>query len=95
MVEIEWSPTAESDLDGIIDYIGQDSPQYARSFLERIRETIENLEEFPRMGRQVHELDDPNVRELIILKNYRLIYRLFGEKIQIIRIIHASRLLKF
>jgi len=40
----------------------------------------------------VPELDDPNLRELI-LRNYRLIYRIFEEKIQIIRILHGSRIL--
>ena len=32
MVGIEWSPTAENDLNEIIDYIAQDSLEYALSF---------------------------------------------------------------
>ncbi len=32
MVEIRWSSTAENDLNEIIDYIGQDSGQYASFF---------------------------------------------------------------
>ncbi|TFG04298.1 MAG: type II toxin-antitoxin system RelE/ParE family toxin [Promethearchaeota archaeon] len=44
------------------------------------------------MGRKVPELDDSNIREIII-KNYRLIYTIFKERIQIIRIIHGSRIL--
>ena len=94
MVEIEWSQTSENDLNGIIDYIAQDSLEYALSFYEEVREKVGNLVQFPKMGRKVPELDNPNIRELI-LRNYRLIYRIIGEKVQIIRLIHGSRILDF
>ncbi|MBN1803521.1 MAG: type II toxin-antitoxin system RelE/ParE family toxin [Candidatus Lokiarchaeota archaeon] len=44
------------------------------------------------MGRKVPELNDPNYRELIF-GNYRIIYGIFEEKIQILRIIHSSSML--
>jgi len=94
MVEIEWSQISENDLNEIIDYIAQDSLEYALSFYEEVREKVENLVKFPKMGRKVPELDDPNIRELI-LRNYCLIYRIFVEKIQIIRLIHGSRIPDF
>jgi len=94
MVKIEWSSIAENDLNEIIDYIAQDSLEYALSFNEQVNEKIENLTQFPKMGRKVPELDDPNIRELI-LSNYRLIYRILGEKIQIVRLLHGSRILDF
>lgn len=78
----------------IIDYIAQDSVECALSFYEQVREKIRNLTHFPKMGRKVPELDDPNIRELI-LRNYRLIYRIFGEKVQIARLFHGSRILDF
>ncbi|MBY9005983.1 MAG: type II toxin-antitoxin system RelE/ParE family toxin [Candidatus Lokiarchaeota archaeon] len=56
-----------------------------------MRKKLDNLRSFPQLGRKVPELDDPNIRELI-LRNYRLIYRIFEEKIQIIRILHGSRM---
>jgi len=81
-------------LNEIIDYIAQDSLEYALSFYEQVNEKIENLTQFPKMGRKVPELDDPYIRELI-LSNYRLIYRILGEKIQIVRLLHGSRILDF
>ena len=94
MVEVEWSATAQDELNEIIDYIAQDSLEYALSFYEQVREKVQNLPNFPKIGRKVPELDDPNIRELI-LKNYRLIYRILENKIQIIRVFHGSRILDF
>ena len=50
----------------IIDYIAQDSFEYALSFYEQVREKVENLTKFPKMERNVPELDDPNIRVLIL-----------------------------
>ncbi len=92
MAEIKWAPKAENDLNGIIDYIAEDSIEFAISFYEQVKEKVENLIEFPKIGRKVPEIDDPNIRELIF-RNYRLIYQFLGDKIQIVRIIHGSRIL--
>ena len=78
----------------IIDYIAQDSLEYALSFYEQVREKVEYLTQFPKIGRKVPELDDSNIRELI-LRNYRIIYRILVEKVQIIRVIHGSRILDY
>ena len=94
MVEIEWSSIAQNDLNEIIDYIAQDSLEYALSFYEQVREKVENLTQFPKIGSKVPELDDSNIRELI-LRNYRIIYRILVEKVQIIRVIHGSRILDY
>ena len=93
MVKIEWSELAKDDLKEIYTYISQDASQYADYFLERIYEYIENLELFPRMGRLVPESDDPGDRELIF-QNYRIVYHFSEERVEIITIIHGSRLLK-
>ena len=57
MAEIEWSLKAENDLNEIIDYIAQDSLEYALSFYEQICEKVENLIPFPNIGRIVPEFD--------------------------------------
>lgn len=42
MVEIEWAATAENDLLEIIDYIAQDSPQYAYYFSNNCKKKLKN-----------------------------------------------------
>jgi plasmid stabilization system protein ParE len=46
------------------------------------------------MGRIVPELDEANIRELI-LRNYRIIYRISGDTLQIVRLFHGSRIMDF
>ena len=93
MVDIKLVDKAKSDLKGIIEYLSHDSPQYADYFYERIFESIDNLKSFPEMGRQVPELKDPNMRELI-LQNYRIVYHYDKVIVEIITIVHGKRLMR-
>jgi addiction module RelE/StbE family toxin len=90
MVEITWTLQAQEDLDGICEYIGRDSENYASIFAQRIINAIEKLNRFPEMGRIVPEKNNPQIRELI-LSPYRIIYRLDDDIVLITTIIHGSR----
>lgn len=94
MAKIRWSNDAIEDLKEICRFIALDSPYYAKIFNDRIFEVVENLKLFPEMGRWVPESDVPKARELIY-KSYRIIYQNKGDYLEIITIIHGSRLLKF
>ena len=87
---IEWTDPALDDLQAIRDYIGRDSPYYARRFLERVFDAAEHLQTHPQLGRLVSEADRPDVRELVY-QGYRIIYRISTDRIQILAVIHGSR----
>jgi toxin ParE1/3/4 len=89
-MQIEWSDAALDNLEIIRDYIGKDSPYYARRFIERIFDAAEALQDHPQMGRQVPEADRDDVRELIF-QGYRIIYRTKSDRVQVITVIHGSR----
>jgi plasmid stabilization system protein ParE len=94
MGKIKWTDLAENDLLEIETYIAQDSFTYAFITSEKIINRTFILEKFPKSGRIVPEFENPNIRELIE-GNYRIVYFLKGNKgITILRIHHASRLLK-
>lgn len=93
MAGIKWSKDSLDDLKEICRFIAVDSPYYAKLLKDRVFEMVEHLELFPEMGRHVTESDDPLVRELIC-KNLRIIYRINKEYLEIITVIHGSRLLK-
>lgn len=87
---IKWTIPALDDLESIHEYIGRDSEVYAVSFIEKIFKAVEMLEKFPKMGREVPEANDSNIRELIF-QNYRIIYRIHHDTVQIIAVIRGSR----
>jgi addiction module RelE/StbE family toxin len=89
-MELEWTDPALDDLEVIRDYIGKDSPYYARRFVERIFDAAEALQDQPQMGRQVPEANRDDVRELIF-QGYRIIYRTKPDRVQIITVLHGSR----
>jgi plasmid stabilization system protein ParE len=49
------------------------------------------LADQPMMGRAVAEADSDHIRELVFRKNYRIIYVLRDDCVQILAIIHAAR----
>jgi len=93
MVKVKWSKDAIKDLKEICKFIALDSPYYANILNDRVFEMVEHLELFPEMGRWVPESDDPKVRELIY-KSYRIVYQVKEGYLEIITVIHGSRLLK-
>lgn len=66
----------------IIRYIAQDNPEAARKLGQQLLKKTEELSQFPFKGQKVPEFDEPNIRQLI-LKPYRIIYRIEEEKKQV------------
>lgn len=56
----------------------------------RIGEAADRLAAYPLLGRVVPEFDDPLVRELIVGR-YRLVYRVEGDTIFVVTIVHGSQ----
>ena len=90
-MKLHWSDVAEADLDDIHDYIARDVPYYAELFVDRLIEATDKLEEHPRIGRRITEADQRDeIRELIV-QGYRIIYRVAGEDVHILSVVHGSR----
>jgi toxin ParE1/3/4 len=89
-MKIFWTEPCLEDLRAIGDYIARDSEFYAADLIEQIIMAVEALPRFPKMGRLVPEAQDPDVRELLH-QTYRIIYRLAGESIEVLAVVHGSR----
>jgi len=85
-----WSAPSKDDLKKIYDYIASDSKYYAMKVSQEFVEKSEQLIKLPRIGRIVPEIEDPNIRELIIY-SYRLIYEISPKRIEILAIIHGRQ----
>lgn len=93
MVRINWTSQALADLEAIGDFIARDTPNFAQVMVDRIFESVERLQPFPRSGRIVPEINQENIRE-IIFDSYRIVYLLRDETIFILTVFYGSRLLK-
>ena len=90
---IKWSPRAVSNFEGICGYIAKDSKYYAVLFAKRIISIVKSIPQFPMSGRVVPEYNDENLREKLY-ENYRIVYRIKEEVIEIVALCHGSRLLE-
>jgi addiction module RelE/StbE family toxin len=92
MARLIWTTQALEDVEAICQFIARDAPRYAQVFATQVFEAVERLQTFPKSGRSVPEVGQENIRE-IIHGNYRIIYRLTNDVIQILTVYHSSRLL--
>ena len=87
---VVWAQRARSDLRLAVTYILNDSPEAASSFAFAVTEAARSLSSLSERGRVVPELGESGGRELL-LGRYRLIYEVLGDRVAIVRLIHASR----
>jgi toxin ParE1/3/4 len=92
-MKIIWTQEALDRLTEIEDYISKDNPERASKFIDQLIEHTSPLSDQPRLGRTVPEIANPNVRELIF-KKYRIVYRLYEERIEILTVFEGHRLLR-
>jgi len=85
-----WTETAWIDLESIADYIARDSPYYAASFVREIRNRARSLNRMARRGHVVPEIGDKQIRELIV-RSYRLIYKVEKSRVAVLAIVHGAR----
>ncbi|HEX4284356.1 MAG TPA: type II toxin-antitoxin system RelE/ParE family toxin [Terracidiphilus sp.] len=89
-MQLEWSQFAQADREAIFDYIEADSPQAAITVDDRIRQQVEELMKFPKIGRP-GRID--GTRELIIQRTpYIVAYRTAKKSIRILRVLHGAQI---
>lgn len=91
-MKVHWTNYALEHLLGIYEYIAKDSEHYALRMVDRLTKRSTQIADFPRSGRKVPEYDDELIRE-VFEDPYRLIYRILPQQIDVLAVIHASRLL--
>lgn len=91
MTFLHWSQQSLRDLEAIRAYIAEGSPLYADLFIRRIVAAVERLTAFPESGRIVPERNATEIREVIV-KPYRIVYRVRPGVVEIVTVFRASRL---
>ena len=93
MSNIIWSPKAVSQLENIFNYINKDSKIYSKIVVQQIISFVEKISINPKAGRIMIEFSDQEILERRY-GNYRIIYRIRNEHIEIIAIFHTSQIPK-
>ena len=91
--KIKWTLRSLNELHDIYEFIAKDSKRYAQIQIENIQNAVSNLISFPLMGRNIPEFPHLSYREILV-GNYRVIYRLEGDMVIVMSVVHGCRLLK-
>ncbi|MEX0784136.1 MAG: type II toxin-antitoxin system RelE/ParE family toxin [Dehalococcoidia bacterium] len=81
---------AELHLDKIREFVGATSPRFADELVERIRDRMKQIAEFPESGRLVPGAEALSLRE-VFESSYRIIYVVARDHIEVLGIIHGRR----
>jgi addiction module RelE/StbE family toxin len=87
-MSIKWNETALDDRDAIMDYISTDNWSAAIELDDEFEAKVEHAANNPRTykpGRM------PDTREIVVRPNYIMIYRIEGNDIEILRVLHARQ----
>jgi plasmid stabilization system protein ParE len=93
---IRWSEPAWDGLQRQAAYIERDSPRYAKALIREAKAAARSLRQFPNRARIVPEENNPNLRELIVHRTYRMLYQVIESRREVIIVafIHGARLLE-
>ncbi|PCI66824.1 MAG: plasmid stabilization protein [Piscirickettsiaceae bacterium] len=93
MAQVIWTEPALQDLNKIAEYIALDNVSAAKNLVQNIFSSTDRLEEFPKTGRNVPELQDSRYLELIV-NPCRIFYRIEKNKIYIVYVMRSERKLR-
>ena len=77
-------------LDEAVAYVTQDSQAAAERLLIDALDAASSLDVFSERGPIVPELDQPNVRQLLV-QRYRLLYEVTSSEVHILAFVHGAR----
>ena len=88
MPHVIWRPKAQQDARNILDYISDRNPAAALRLADLFEQTAEKIADHPYMHRPGRVTV---TREAIVTPNYILIYRVVGDRIEVINIKHTRQ----
>jgi toxin ParE1/3/4 len=88
-MELRWSEDAANDLECITDYLFEKTPEHAPKLIRTIYDAPAELLTFPHRGRPGKR---EGTRESVLSPlPYIVVYRIQGEVIQLVRILHGAQ----
>lgn len=93
---VRWSRSARRDLEGVVAYLADRSPQAALATLDRLEAQARALTTLAERGRVVPELARLHIREYreLVVPPYRVVYRVDGANVLVLACLDARRSLE-
>lgn len=88
-MNVVWAPEARQDREDIFNDLAARDPFAAIAYDEQFETAGADLARFPMMGTSGKI---QGTRELLHIKPYRLVYDVVGNTVQILALVHMSRL---
>lgn len=88
MIRLVWRPLALADRDAIMDYIAEDSPAAALALDDDFEAKAEQARQHLHLYKTGRV---PGTREVVVLPNYVMAYRIHGDELTILRVLHARQ----
>ncbi|MGY4396942.1 toxin ParE1/3/4 [Sphingomonas sp. UYAg733] len=87
---VTFADVAEADLEAIGDWIAQDNPHRALSFVDMLRDRCLSLASRPRRFPEVRRFGDISLRKSAV-RGYLIFYIVGPDTVEVVRIVHGSR----
>lgn len=89
MTQLEFSRYIEGDLGDIADYIAQDNPRRAVTFIRDIRAKLHDIRRNPLIYQFRPDIGEE--ARMANIGNYVILFRVLGEVVRIERIVYGGR----
>jgi plasmid stabilization system protein ParE len=95
-LRIENSEFVHCDLEAIVRFIRKHNPDAAARFVQEFNATLEQLSEFPHIGRRRLDLGAPETRSWRVQRfsRYLIFYEVHADHVRILRVLQGGRNLK-
>lgn len=91
-MKVYWTDRARYRLKQIRTYLDEQAPAVAKPTTNSLVNRSRELCEVPRVGRQVPEYQQEDIRE-VLERPYRIIYRILSDRIDVLTVMHYRQLL--
>jgi toxin ParE1/3/4 len=92
VAQVRWTERAARDLQSIYSHVAEDSEAAATRLFMSLVSATDRLRYYPESGRLIPRFEKAGVREIIV-RPYRIAYRIAGDEIRVQKVQHGARLL--
>jgi plasmid stabilization system protein ParE len=89
--KLSWTSLAHRQLAEEIEYLKPRSPEAAAELVRAVKKAEDAIERWPESGNIVLDLDDPDVREVLVAERYRLMFRVLDTGPRVYLFLHSAR----